>query len=71
MRYNSSREIPQEGDMFLKKSKKKYKDKGYDHYSLTESYRESGKVKQRHIAKLGALTPEQAERIRLVNKFLV
>ncbi len=54
--------------MFLKKTQKKYKEKGYEHYSLTESYREGGKVKHRNIAKLGVLSPEQAERIRLVLK---
>jgi len=54
--------------MFLKKSKKSYKGKGYETYALTESYREGGKVKHRHIANLGALTPEQAARIRLVLK---
>lgn len=54
--------------MFLKKTKKKYKKKSYDYYSLAESYREKGKVKHRQIANLGALTPEQAERIRLVLK---
>ena len=54
--------------MFLKKSKKSYKDKGYETYALTESYREGGKVKHKHIANLGALTPEQAERIRQVLK---
>jgi len=54
--------------MFLKKSKKKYKEKSYNYYSLAESYREEGKVKHRQIAKLGALTQEQAERIRLALK---
>ncbi|PKM78920.1 MAG: transposase, partial [Firmicutes bacterium HGW-Firmicutes-13] len=54
--------------MFLKKSKKSYKGKGYETYALTESYREGGKVKHRHIANLGSLTPEQAQRIRLVLK---
>ncbi len=54
--------------MFLKKSKKKYKGKSYNYYSLAESYRKEGKVKHRQIAKLGALTPEQAERIRLLLK---
>ncbi len=54
--------------MFLKKSKKSYKDKGYETYALTKSYREGGKVKHKHIANLGTLTPEQAKRIRLVLK---
>ena len=54
--------------MFLKKSKKSYKGKGYETYALTESYREGGKVKHRHIANLGTLTPEQAQSIRLVLK---
>lgn len=54
--------------MFLKKSKKSYKGKGYETYALTESYREGGKVKHKHVANLGTLTPEQAERIRLVLK---
>lgn len=54
--------------MFLKKSKKSYKGKGYETYALTESYREGGKVKHKHIANLGTLTPEQAQRIRLVLK---
>ena len=54
--------------MFLKKSKKSYKGKGYETYALTESYREGGKVKHKHIANLGTLTPEQAERVRLVLK---
>jgi len=39
--------------MFLKKSKKSYKGKSYETYALTESYREAGKVKHRHIANLG------------------
>ncbi len=68
LRYNCSSEALQEGEMFLKKSQKKYKEKGYDYYALTESYREGSKVKHRNIAKLGALSPEQAERIRLVLK---
>ncbi|MDO9565423.1 MAG: IS1634 family transposase [Candidatus Desulfaltia sp.] len=54
--------------MFLKKSKKSYKEKGYETYALTESYREGSKVKHKHIANLGTLTPEQAQRIRLVLK---
>jgi len=54
--------------MFLKKSRKSYKKSSYETYALTESYREGGKVKHKHIANLGALTPEQAERIRLVLK---
>ncbi len=54
--------------MFLKQSKKSYKGKSYESYALTESYREGGKVKHRHIANLGALTLEQADRIRLVLK---
>jgi len=54
--------------MFLKKSKKNYKGKVYETYALTESYREESKVKHRHIANLGPLTPEQAQRIRLVLK---
>ncbi len=54
--------------MFLKKSKKSYGGKEYFTYALTQSYREEGKVKHRNIAKLGGLTPEQAERIRLVLK---
>jgi len=54
--------------MFLKKTKRSYKQKGYENYALTESYREEGKVKHKHIANLGALTPEQAQRIRLVLK---
>jgi len=60
--------IPQEAAMFLKKSKKTYKGKVYETYALTESYRERNKVKHRHIANLGPLTPEQAQRIRLVLK---
>ncbi len=43
--------------MFLKKSKKTYKEKVYETYALTESYRECGKVKHKHIANLEALTP--------------
>lgn len=54
--------------MFLKKSKKTYNGKVYETYALTESYREGSKVKHRHIANLGPLTPEQAQRIRLVLK---
>ena len=52
--------------MFLKKSKKSYKGKRYETYALTESYRKGNEVKHRHIASLGTLTPEQAQRIRLV-----
>ncbi len=54
--------------MFLKKSRKAYKDKSYDSYALTESYREKGKVKHKHIANLGPLTLDQADRIRLILK---
>jgi len=54
--------------MFLKKSKKSYKGKSYETYALTESYRDGGKVKHKHVANLGALSPEQAQRIRLVLK---
>jgi len=54
--------------MFLKKSRKTYKGKVYETYALTESYREESKVKHRHIANLGPLTSEQAQRIRLVLK---
>lgn len=52
--------------MFLKKARKSYKGKVYETYALTESYRENGKVKHRNICNLGALTDEQASRIRLV-----
>ena len=54
--------------MFLKKARKTYKGKVYETYALTESYRENGKVKHRHIANLGSLTKEQAQRIKLVLK---
>ncbi len=54
--------------MFLKKARKTYKDKVYETYALTESYRENGKVKHRHINNLGPLNEEQAQRIRLVLK---
>ncbi len=54
--------------MFLKNSKKSYKGKSYESYALTESYRDGGKVKHKHIANLGALSPKQAQRIRLVLK---
>ncbi len=54
--------------MFLKKARKTYKGRVYETYALTESYRENGKVKHRHIANLGSLTTEQAQRIRLVLK---
>ena len=54
--------------MFPKESKKTHKGKVYKTYALTESYREGKKVKHRHIANLGTLTPEQAKRIRLVLK---
>ena len=54
--------------MFLKKSKKTYKGKVYETYALTESYREGGKVKHKHITNLGVLTPEQADKIRKVLK---
>ena len=54
--------------MFLKPNKKYYKGKEYITYTLTESYREDGKVKHRNISNLGTLTVEQADRIRLVLK---
>lgn len=54
--------------MFLKKARKTYKGKVYETYALTESYREGGKVKHRHIANLGSLSQEQVQRIRLVLK---
>lgn len=52
--------------MFLKKSTKSYKGKSYSTYTLTESYREEGKIKHRNIHTLGPLTDEQAQQIRLV-----
>ena len=52
--------------MFLKKSSKSYKGKTYSTYTLTESYREEGKIKHRNIHTLGPLTDAQAEQIRLV-----
>lgn len=54
--------------MFLKKARKSYKGKVYETYALTESYRENGKVKHRNIYNLGPLTPQQAQRIKLVLK---
>ncbi len=54
--------------MFLKKSKKTYGDKEYITYALTQSYREDGKIRHKNIANLGALTMEQAQRVRLVLK---
>lgn len=52
--------------MFLKKSSKSYKGKTYSTYTLTESYREEGKIKHRNIHTLGPLTDVQAEQIRLI-----
>lgn len=52
--------------MFLKKSSKSYTDKTYVSYTLTESYRENGKVKHRNLHNLGDLTDAQAEQFRLV-----
>lgn len=52
--------------MFLKKSSKSYKGKTYVSYTLTESYREQGKVKHRNLYNLGDLTDAQAEQFRLV-----
>lgn len=52
--------------MFLKKSSKSHKGKTYSTYTLTESYREDGKIKHRNIYTLGPLTDEQAQQIRLV-----
>ncbi|MBS3937107.1 MAG: hypothetical protein KGZ50_00850 [Peptococcaceae bacterium] len=54
--------------MFLKKVKKTHKGKVYETYALTESYREGGKVKHRNIASLGALAPEQIQRMQFVLK---
>ncbi|KAF0194561.1 MAG: hypothetical protein FD169_1765 [Bacillota bacterium] len=42
--------------------------KVYETYALTESYREGGKVKHRNIASLGALAPEQIQRMLFVLK---
>lgn len=51
--------------MFLKKSTTTINGKTYNHYKIVESYRENGKVKHRILFPLGALTDEQAERLRL------
>lgn len=52
--------------MFLKKSTKTSKGATYSSYALAQSYREGGKVKHKHIASLGKLTPEQAQQIKLI-----
>jgi transposase len=51
--------------MFLKKSIKKVNGKTYCHYKIVESYREGDKIKHRILFPLGALSNEQAERMRL------
>lgn len=51
--------------MFLKKSTTTIKGKIYNHYKVVESYRVDGKVKHRILFSLGALTDEQAERLRM------
>jgi len=51
--------------VFLKKSTTTIRGKTYHNYKIVESYREGGKVKHRILFPLGALTEEQAERLRL------
>lgn len=51
--------------MFLKKSVRKINGKTYCHYKIVESYREDGKIKHRILFPLGALTDEEADRMRL------
>lgn len=60
--------ILQEATHVPEKTRKTYKGKVYETYALTESYRENGKVKLRHIANLSSLSEEQAQRIRLILK---
>jgi transposase len=51
--------------MFLKKSVRTINGKTYCHYKIVESYREGEKIKHRILFPLGALSDEQAERLRL------
>lgn len=51
--------------IFLKKSVATINGKTYCNYKIVESYRTDGKVKHRILFTLGALSDEQAERMRL------
>lgn len=51
--------------MHLSYSTSKYKGQIYKSYSIAESYREGGKVKKRIIWRIGKLTDQQAEQIRM------
>ena len=51
--------------IFLKKSVATINGKTYCNYKIVESYRTGGKVKHRILFTLGALSDEQAERLRL------
>ncbi len=54
--------------MYLLKQPKKQRGKIYNYYSIAESYREGGVSHIRILFRLGALTEEQAEKIRMVLK---
>jgi transposase len=51
--------------IFVKKSLATIKGKTYCNYKIVESYRSGGKVKHRILFPLGALSDDQAERMRL------
>jgi transposase len=51
--------------MFLKQSKVTINGKSYSYYKIVESYRDKGKVKHKILFSLGALTDEQADKIRM------
>ncbi len=56
--------------MHLSYKTSKYKDKIYKSYSIAESYRENGIVKKQDLWKLGKLTEQQAQQIKLICKIV-
>lgn len=54
--------------MYLLKQPKKQRGKIYNYYSIAESFREQGEPRIRILFRLGAISEEQAEKIRLVLK---
>jgi transposase len=52
--------------MHLSYSTSRYKGQTYKSYSIAESYREGGKVRKRIVWRIGKLTDQQADQIRLI-----
>ena len=55
-----------ESIMHLNYSTSEYKGQTYKSYSIAESYREGKKVRKRVIWRIGKLTEQQAQQIKLI-----